>query len=131
MCPSRIEAGVIDRTHLVSGLDVMSTFCDYAGIDPPPNVRGLSLRPLLEGKPTEWRDHLVCDWKTEGKIVRTPQYKLVSYANEPKLQLFDMQQDPWEMTNLAGEARFASTIQEHQRLLQEWNARMEPAPKQG
>jgi len=121
----------IDRTHLVSGLDVMSTLCDYAGIEPPPNARGLSLRPLLEGKPTEWRDHLVCDWKAEGKIVRTPQYKLVTYANEPKVQLFDMQQDPWEMTNLAGDPAMASIIEEHRKLLTEWNARMEPAPPQG
>jgi arylsulfatase A-like enzyme len=129
-CPSRIERGLIDRTHLVSGLDVMSTLCDYIGVEPPPNARGLSLRPLLEGKPAEWRDHLVCDWKAEGKIVRTPQYKLVTYANEPKVQLFDMQQDPWEMNTLAGDARFAATIEEHRKLLEEWTARMEPAPTQ-
>ena len=130
-CPSRIKQGLIDRTHLVSGLDVMSTLCDYAGVEPPPNARGLSLRPLLEGKPTDWRDHLVCDWKAEGKIVRTAQYKLVTYANEPKVQLFDMQQDPWEMTNLAGDPAEAGIIEEHRKLLQDWNARMDPAPTQG
>jgi len=130
-CPSRMQQGLIDREHLVSGLDVMSTLCDYAGIEPPPNVRGLSLRPLLEGKPPVWRDHLVCDWKAAGKIVRTPEYKLVTYADEPKMQLFDMRQDPWEMTNLADDARFAATIQEHRRLLEAWNARLEPAPPEG
>ncbi len=130
-CPSRIQPGVIDRTHLVSGLDVMSTLSDYAGIEPPPNARGLSLRPLLEGRQPEWRDHLVCDWKAEGKVVRTPQYKLVTYANEPKVQLFDMQQDPWEMTTLADDPRFAGVIDEHRKLLDAWNARMDVAPTQG
>ncbi|MBM3497070.1 MAG: DUF4976 domain-containing protein [Armatimonadetes bacterium] len=130
-CPSRVRPGLIDRTHLVSGLDVTSTFCDYAGIEPPPNARGLSLRPLLEGRTPEWRDHLVCDWKAEGKIVRTPQYKLVTYANEPQVQLFDMQQDPWEMTNLAGDARLAGTIEDHRRLLRDWTSRLDPAPAPG
>jgi len=130
-CPSRMQHGLINRAHLVSGLDVMSTLCDYAGVEPPPNARGLSLRPLLEGRQPGWRDHLVCDWKGEGKIVRTSQYKLVTYANEPQVQLFDMQQDPWEMTNLAGDPAKAGVIEEHRKLLTEWNARMEPAPAQG
>jgi arylsulfatase A-like enzyme len=129
-CPSRMARGTIDRAHLVSGLDLMSTLCDYAGIEAPPGAMGLSLRPLLEGRPMPWRDYLVCDWKAEGKIVRTPQYKLVTYGGEPQVQLFDLQQDPWEMTNLASEARFAATIKTHQRRLQEWESRLERAPAQ-
>jgi arylsulfatase A-like enzyme len=130
-CPPRVQAGKIDRTHLVHGVDVMSTLCDYAGVQAPPNARGLSLRPLLEGKEPAWRDHLVSDWKAEGKIVRTQQYKLVTYANEPKVQLFDMQQDPWEMNTLAGDPAMAPVIAQHQALLAAWNARMDPAPAQG
>jgi arylsulfatase A-like enzyme len=126
--PGRVPPGRVDPEHLVSGLDVMSTLCDYAGVEPPPDARGLSLRPLLEGRRPGWRDHLVCDWKAEGKIVRTSRYKLVTYADEPKLQLFDMQQDPWETINLAGDTRVAATIDEHRRLLREWQSRLDPAP---
>jgi len=126
-CPSRILRGVIDRSHLVSGLDIMSTLCDYAGIEPPPKCRGLSLRPLLEGKVTPWRDHLVCEWKGEGRIVRTKQFKLVVFGQEPKVQLFDMQRDPWETNNLAADPAMAPVIEHHRSLLAAWNARMEPA----
>lgn len=126
-CPSRIQHGVIDRTHLVSGLDVVPTLCDYAGIGPPANVRGLSLRPLLEGRPIGWRDYLVCEWREEGRIVRTAQYKFISYGSEPKVQLFDMRQDPWEMTNLAGDTRFTGIIEQHRKLLEAWNGTMDVA----
>lgn len=128
-CPPRIQSGLIDRTHLVSGLDVVSTMCDYAGVETPPNARGLSLRPLLEGGKPAWRDHLVCEWKGEGRIVRTQQYKLVTYGEEPKVQLFDMQRDPWEMNTLAADPAMAPVIERHKALLRAWNARMEPAPQ--
>jgi arylsulfatase A-like enzyme len=130
-CPPRVQSGQIDRTHLVSGLDVVSTMCDYAGVEVPPNARGLSLRPLLEGGQPPWRDHLVCEWKAEGRIVRTQQYKLVTYGNEPKVQLFDMVKDPWEMNTLAGDPTMAPVIERHQGLLRAWNARMDPAPSVG
>jgi len=38
--------GLIDRVHLVSGIDVVDTVCDLAEIRPPKTV-GRSLRPLL------------------------------------------------------------------------------------
>ena len=128
-CPGRIQRGVIDRTHLVSGLDVASTVCDFAGASPPPGALGLSLRPLLEGRQAGGRDHLVSEWQREGRIVRTPRHKLVTFGDEPAVQLFDMQQDPWEMTNLAEEARYADVIADHRRMLEDWNARMDVAPK--
>jgi arylsulfatase A-like enzyme len=44
--------GVPDAEHLVSnGLDLFRTVCDYAGVDVPPGLPGLSLRPLAEGRP--------------------------------------------------------------------------------
>lgn len=127
--PGRVRQGVRDAEHLVSGLDVVSTFCDYAGVAAPPGARGLSLRPLLEGQTPPWRDALVCEWQRVGRIVRTPQYKLVTYGDEPALQLFDLRADPWEMTNLAGEARFQDVIRAHARVLQDWNGRMDVCPE--
>lgn len=32
----RIKAGILDRDHLVSGVDMMPTLSSYAGIAPPP-----------------------------------------------------------------------------------------------
>ncbi|MDE2801020.1 MAG: sulfatase-like hydrolase/transferase, partial [Gemmatimonadota bacterium] len=47
--PGHIKEQVIDQEHLVSGVDVFPTVCDYAGISPPPMMRGYSLRAIAEG----------------------------------------------------------------------------------
>lgn len=124
-CPSRIAAGRRDTTHLVSGLDVMGTICDYAKIKPPHTI-GLSLRPLLEERPTKWRDYLVADTNFCGHIVRTDQYKYVTYPNDPVKQLFDMKTDPWEMVNLYDDPHYAPIAKEHQTLFDLWNDRLIP-----
>jgi len=80
-----IQRNVIDTEHLVSGVDIMSTVCDYAGIPTPPNSRGLSLRPLLEGKPVEWRKSVFVELKEVGRVIRSDRYKYVmSYERAPK-----------------------------------------------
>ncbi len=53
-------AGTI-RDELISvGLDLLTTLCDYAGLDPPAGD-GRSVRPLVEGAAPPWRDQLVVE----------------------------------------------------------------------
>ena len=59
-------------------------------------------------------------------MVRTERYKYVVYDGDPVTQLFDMQEDPWETENLAGEARLADIVRDHRRLLAGWNMRLTP-----
>ena len=80
-----VQRNVIDTEHLVSGVDIMSTVCDYAGIPTPPHSRGLSLRPLLEGKKAEWRKSLFVELQEVGRVIRSERYKYVmSYERAPK-----------------------------------------------
>ncbi len=132
-CPKRIQAGARDASHLVSGLDVMSTVCDYAGVPAPPDARGRSLRPLLEGKPVAWREAVFSDHHLRpdrsaslGHMVRTARYKFVEYEGDPVVQLFDMQADPWEKRNLYRDARYADEIAAHRKLLAGFHARLKP-----
>jgi arylsulfatase A-like enzyme len=113
----------------VSGLDVMPTLCDYAGIQAPANMRGRSLRPLLEGKAAA-RDHFVVSEipVNAGRVVRTQQYKYATFAGDAVEQLFDMQADPGETRNLAGSARHAGVLADHKKLLRDWERRLEVAP---
>ncbi len=72
---SRIPAGIIDDTHLISnGLDLLPTLCDYAGITTPEELSGMSVRPLAEGKAVEWRDFVVAE-SHYGRMVRTKRFK--------------------------------------------------------
>src|SRR5690606_29367142 len=44
------------RDELVSQIDVLPTICDAANIACPDNLPGRSLRPLLAGETTDWRE---------------------------------------------------------------------------
>ena len=61
--PGQDRKAFVDSTHLVSGLDLMPTLCDLAGVGVPSqaSMEGATLRPLIEQKPVAWRDHLVIE----------------------------------------------------------------------
>ncbi|MHC4789195.1 MAG: sulfatase family protein [Planctomycetota bacterium] len=126
--PGRIPADHADAEHLVSGVDLAPTLCDYAGVEPMPKQRGYSLRPLLEGKPVEWRDFVAAESFVTGRMIRTRRFKYVTYRGDPVEQLFDMENDPDETRNLAAEPDYASALEEHRRILAGWEAQLEPAP---
>ena len=113
--PGHIKEQVIDQEHLVSGVDVFPTVCDYAGISPPPMMRGYSLRAIAEGENPAWRDFVVAHATGGGKMLRTNTHKLITYQGDPVIQLFDMEADPWETRNLSeasGSRALASEMQE-------------------
>jgi arylsulfatase A-like enzyme len=128
--PGRVAEGAVDNVHPVSQLDIVPTICDYVGIDPPPNQRGRSLRPLLDGGGDPRRSFVVSEISAGhfARMVRTDRYKYIKYAGEPVEQLFDLEADPGETTNLAVQARFAGELKAHRRLLAEWEGRLTLAP---
>jgi len=126
-CPGRIAENARDAGHLVSGVDVMPTLCDFAGIQPP-RGQGLSLRPLLEGRSAAWRDVVVSEHRFIGRSLRSKRFKYVVYKDDPVEQLFDMKNDPWETKNLYKDAAHASVLAEHRKLLEEFQGRLKVVP---
>ncbi|MCL5745684.1 MAG: sulfatase-like hydrolase/transferase, partial [Acidobacteria bacterium] len=119
--------GVRDSHTLVSGLDVLPTMCDYAGIAMPELARGRSLRPAIEGIDIG-RGFVVSelrygDESREGRMLRTARYKYVVFngGKRPE-QLFDLTLDPGEVYNLATRPGAASALREHRALLAKWIA---------
>jgi choline-sulfatase len=123
--PGRTGEGIQDTDHLVSGLDVAPTLCDYAGIEAPPKARGLSLRPLVEGRRAPWREFLVSEAHRIGRMVRTPEYKFITYEGSPTEQLFDMREDRLEQLNLAAEGTHDGVVADLRKRLREWDAHLE------
>ena len=118
----RIEPGRIDASHLVStGLDILPTICDFAGVDVPEGLRGASLRPIAEGRPAErWRNHVVVE-SQNGRMVRTERFKYTVYdCGEHRETLVDLARDPGEMDNLATRAEYREELNRHRRLLLKW-----------
>ena len=130
-CPGRIAAGRRDAEHLVSGLDVVPTLCDFAGVKPPEGIHGSSLRPLLEGNSVAWREFVCSEHHIVGRMVRSDQYKYVRYAGDPVEQLFDMKADPWETKNLYDDAQYAGVMADHRKMLAEFRQRLEPVEPTG
>jgi choline-sulfatase len=124
--PGHISENRTDTIHLASGLDIMPTLCDFAGIKPPVNMRGGSLRSILEGTATKGNEFIVTEVSSNtGRMVRTNDYKYITYKNDPVEQLFDMKNDPGETMNLAASARYSSILAEHQKLLRDFESKLD------
>jgi arylsulfatase A-like enzyme len=116
------KPGVVDHQHLVStGLDLIPTLCDYAGIAPPRGRAGRSVRALAEGHTAiGWRESLVVE-SNRSRMIRTARFKYTVYdSGEPREVLTDLVKDPGEMHNLAAETACQEVLQQHRKLLVEW-----------
>ena len=127
--PGQVPENHVDYTHLVSGFDLTPTLCDYAGKAPPPDQRGLSLRPVLENRAASWRDYVVAHNYVIGRMVRSARYKYIAYQGDKTDQLFDLANDPWETKNLSGDAAHTGPLVDHRRMLVEWESRLKPLPE--
>jgi len=123
--PGSVPQDRIDRTHLVSGLDLLPTLCDYADIALPPGLHGQSLRPVIEDPALPGRASVVTELQAfmdddtkKGRMLRTARYKYLvfSHGERPEL-LFDLEDDPGEMRNLAYEPTHQEALSEHRKLL--------------
>ncbi len=94
------RAGEVDHTLVSSGLDLIPTLCDYAGIDSPVTCRGRSVRPLAEGRDAEWRDHVVVQAQIARTIFRGPWQYITFCSGRNQQQLFHLDSDPHAMRNL-------------------------------
>ena len=105
----RLKPNTVDN-RLVELRDMMPTLLDLAGVPIPQSVDGLSLV-----NPGNKRDYTYGElWEDDRatRMIRTEKYKLIYYALGNRLQLFDMEEDPCEMFDLAGEAAYAAKVEE-------------------
>ena len=103
---SGIAAGLVSSP--VSNLDLCPTLCDIAGIDMSavmPWTDGQSLLPLTRGETRG--EPVLMEYAAEGSYapmvaIRDERYKFVHCEIDPP-QLFDLESDPLEQTNLAAD----------------------------
>jgi len=103
-----VETGC--RSELVTNVDVAPTLADYAGFDAPEAWQGRSLRPLIAGEATEWRDYVVFEHGlfVAQRAIRTDRWKLLRTYHPgiwperfSDVALYDLEEDPWEQENVA------------------------------
>ena len=102
MWKGHIPPSKVDSVHLISnGLDLLPTVCDFAGVKGVSDPRGMSLRPLFEGKQTDWRKTLGVESEVGKMVVDAEGYKYIRYR-EPSVEenLIDLNTDPFEQTHV-------------------------------
>ena len=134
--------GVVRHELINTGVDILPTMLDFAGIPKPDKLTGLSLKGLALGsRPNQWRDHLVVqndmvqagaiDGFTptcQGRMVRTDHYKYCIYDKGDRREgLFDMRADPLEAVNLADAPAHRQTVLDYRKILTDFAARFNDA----
>lgn len=119
--PKEIQAGSVCKA-LMANIDVAPTLLDYAGIEIPEEMQGVSGRKVIAGEEKEIRDavyfrywmHLAHNHDNPAHYgIRTKRYKLTFYyglpldatgavqkETPPGWELYDLERDPQELHNV-------------------------------
>ncbi|MGQ0836044.1 MAG: sulfatase family protein [Gammaproteobacteria bacterium] len=108
--PAGIERARVDREHIALNIDVAPTLLDLCGVQVPASMQGASWSPLLREKSSPWREDFLYEYYEfpaahcvrPHRGVRGRRWKLIHFWHQPQeWELYDLQSDPDEMTNLA------------------------------
>ena len=98
-------------------VDLYPTLADLAGLKAPGALDGTSLRPILSDPAARVKDAAFTQVR-DGYAVRTDRWRYIEWAQGSKgAQLYNMERDPRETTNLAADPAHASVVAEHKALL--------------
>ncbi len=81
--------------------DIMPTTLELAGARKPDHVQFNSLMPLIDGRRKTTYDAIYGGYLQSQRMITAGGYKLLLYPNCNKALLFNLKEDPLEMTDLA------------------------------
>ncbi|MHB2169698.1 sulfatase-like hydrolase/transferase [Alsobacter sp. R-9] len=133
--------GGVRVPHLVWHADTRATVLDVAGLAVEEASDGRSLLPLLRGEGPAVRNTFCAAYRTSQRMIRDERYKLIRYypwhlfpvpetegypvptPGSSVDQLFDLQADPGETTNLAWRPDLADVRERLASALEDWQRR--------
>jgi arylsulfatase A-like enzyme len=125
--PPMVAPGTLVH-DLVLALDIAPTAIELGGGTPGRGVQGRSLLPLLAGRRDGWRTSFLIEYFAESampwlvgmtyKAVRTERHKLIHWVHRDGLdELYDLERDPYELTNVVAEPGYGDVARELRREL--------------
>ena len=120
-CPELTNGGGKKLEQVIANIDLTPTFLEAAGLQAPKNLDGKSFLPLLQGKSVEWRKSLLYEYYWERNFPQTPtmhalrgdRYKYIHYHGIwDSDELYDLQNDPLETTNLIRSAAHQAIVKD-------------------
>ncbi|WP_027163151.1 alkaline phosphatase family protein [Mesorhizobium sp. WSM1293] len=136
----KAAGGKVDS--FTEAVDILPTFLDLLGEEPAPHLDGRSLKPFLSGEtPAAWRDaaHWEFDFRSVAAgeaerhfgiasrqcnlaVIRTERFKYVHFGGNLPPLLFDLENDPDELDNLAADPSHLAVRLEFAERLLAWRA---------
>ena len=116
--PGKVKPGTVNN-KMVLNLDFAETFLDIAGVDIPEDMQGASILPVLSNPDTDdWRESIYYHYyEFPGAHsvrrhlgVRTDRYKLMHFYQEDVWELYDLKEDPNELTSQYKNPKYAGVV---------------------
>lgn len=107
-------------TALVQLSDLFPTLCDLAAIPIPDTVQSKSLAPLLRHQADHVHEFITGMFTDTQRMICDSQWKLVLYPKAGREQLFDLQADPDELSDLSADSKHQARKEELRQRLQAW-----------
>jgi len=96
--------GAGERDALAEQIDIYPTLADLAALDIPGHCQGFSLGPIMADASKSVRD-AAYTLRRRDHLLRTDRWAYMQYQNGD-VELYDMQNDPHQFHNLAGQAKY-------------------------
>jgi len=111
--------------EMALSLDIAPTLLEVAGLQPGGEIQGRSLVPVLKKEAREWRTAFLIEYFTDtvfprirnmGYVAaRTARHKYIQYRELQKMdELYDLDNDPYEETNIIDRPDAHETLQQMQ-----------------
>lgn len=103
---------------MTQAIDIMPTVLELLGVTPSKRIQGQSLLPVIAGK-SPGRGEVYSEFATT-KMLQTADWKLVHYVGAPLGELYNLREDPHELSNLYNDPAHAKVRAEMQSRLIDW-----------
>lgn len=112
--PPVIPAGTVTDA-LVSNIDLAPTIADAAGTAFTGKIDGRSLLELFKNEKTSWREIVLAETNGHltpwmGRMAVDQRYKYI-YNKGDTDELYDLEEDPWELNNLIDDQNYEMVVQ--------------------